>query len=90
MKGWDTLCQQVPSNALTAWTELRTRRDQPAPTSRHHCLKGSLATATHRGIAMEQWQYEVTGGGRIWYLVDIDGRTLWIKATGTGHPKATD
>lgn len=39
---------------------------------------------------MEQWQYEVTGGGRIWYLVDIDGRTLWIKATGTGHPKATD
>lgn len=39
---------------------------------------------------MEQWQYEVTAGGRIWYLVDSARRTLWIKAAGTGHPKATE
>lgn len=39
---------------------------------------------------MEQWQYEVTSGGRIWYLVDIDNRTLWLRHAGTGHPKDTE
>lgn len=90
VKGWDALCQQVPANALTDWTELRTRPDAPAPTSRHHQLKGSLATAAHGGTTMEQWQYEVTAGGCLWYLVDTARRTLWIKAAGTGHPKATE
>lgn len=90
VKGWDALCQQAPANTLTAWTELRARPDQLAPTSRHHQLKGSLATATHGGVVMEQWQYEVTAGGRLWYLVDTIRRTLWIKAAGTGHPKATE
>ncbi|GAA3133465.1 hypothetical protein GCM10020255_007920 [Rhodococcus baikonurensis] len=52
--------------------------------------KGVLATAAHGGTTMEQWQYEVTAGGRLWYLVDIARRTLWIKAAGTGHPKPTD
>lgn len=39
---------------------------------------------------MEQWQYEVTGGGRVWYLVDTSGRTLWLRHAGLGHPKATE
>ncbi|WP_242002169.1 hypothetical protein [Kribbella steppae] len=39
---------------------------------------------------LDQWQYEVTGGGRIWYLVDPDKRTVWISYAGTGHPKVTD
>jgi hypothetical protein len=42
------------------------------------------------GAALEQWQYEVTGGGRIWYAIDDDSRTLWITRAGTGHPKQTD
>ena len=37
-----------------------------------------------------QWQYEVTGGGRIWYLIDDPRRTVWITYAGTGHPKPTD
>jgi mRNA-degrading endonuclease RelE of RelBE toxin-antitoxin system len=32
----------------------------------------------------------VTGGSRIWYLVDSDQQTVWITYVGTGHPKATD
>jgi phosphoglycolate phosphatase-like HAD superfamily hydrolase len=36
------------------------------------------------------WQYEVTGGGRIWYLIDDTRRTAWITYAGTGHPKAAD
>lgn len=39
---------------------------------------------------LEQWQYEVTGGGRIWYAIDDDARTLWITRAGAGHPKQTD
>ncbi|QXQ13600.1 hypothetical protein KV203_17595 [Skermania piniformis] len=68
--------------------ELETRR--PGRPSRHHPLEGSLATATHGGKPMEQWQYEITAAGRIWYLVDVDRRTLWLKAASTGHPRATD
>lgn len=90
VKGWENLCRQAAANTLAAWHELRSRPDAPAPTPRHHRLKGSLATASHGAVAMEQWQFEVTGGGRLWYLVDTERRTLWIKAAGTGHPKATD
>ncbi|QDQ98713.1 hypothetical protein FO059_16970 [Tomitella fengzijianii] len=89
-RGWEALCRQAPGNTLTAWNTLRDRATAPTPTPRHHQLKGSLATATHRGTVMEQWQYEVTGGGRIWYLVDIERSTLWVKAATTGHPKSTE
>lgn len=42
------------------------------------------------GASLEQWQYEVTGAGRIWYSIDDDTRTLWITRAGAGHPKQTD
>jgi hypothetical protein len=68
-------------------------RTDPAPatrTERHHRLKGELAHGTHRGETMDRWQIEVTAGGRIWYLLDTDRRTVWIDHASTGHPKATD
>ncbi|MFI0912381.1 hypothetical protein [Streptomyces abikoensis] len=43
-----------------------------------------------RGQTCEQWQIEVTGGGRIWYLVDSDRNTCWVTYAGTAHPRATD
>jgi hypothetical protein len=39
---------------------------------------------------MEQWQYEVTAGGRVWYLVDRKARTVWLTHASTAHPQATD
>jgi hypothetical protein len=89
-KGWEVLCQQAAGNTAAAWHSLRTRPDHPPPTSRHHRLKGRLATAAHHGVDMEQWQYEVTSSGRIWYLVDTANRTLWLRHAGTAHPKDTD
>jgi glycosyltransferase involved in cell wall biosynthesis len=56
----------------------------------HHRLHGSLSTASRRGADLEQWQFEVTGGGRIWYLVEETTRTAWITYAGTRHAKATD
>jgi hypothetical protein len=69
-KGWVDLCAQASRNAWEMWRILRTDPAPVIPTSRHHPLKGSLGTGVHRGMALPQWQYEVTAGGRVWYLVD--------------------
>jgi hypothetical protein len=45
--------------------------------------------AVDRGVDMAQWQYEVTSGGRIWYVVDVEHRTLWLRHAGPGHPSET-
>lgn len=42
------------------------------------------------GVEMEQWQYEVTGSGRIWYCIDDRKKTVWLTRVSPGHPKATD
>jgi hypothetical protein len=60
------------------------------PSERHHQLKHTPATRSYRGRILEQWQYGVTGGGGIWYLVDDVTRTVWPTCAGTAHPKATD
>ena len=61
----------------------------PGP-GRQHRLKGSLGTGAWKGETLERWQYEVTSGGRIRYLVDDIQCTAWITYAGTGHPKITD
>lgn len=86
-KGWEELCRQAPGNTLRAYDAIRTEPRPFPQTDRQHRLKGS-ELATVKGL--EQWQYEVTGGGRIWYLVDPDRKVVWIRVAATGHPKATD
>jgi hypothetical protein len=61
-----------------AWQELGSRSDNSTTTSRHHRLKGRLASGVHCGVEMEQWQY------------DAEKRTLWLRHAGPGHPSATD
>jgi hypothetical protein len=39
---------------------------------------------------MEQWQYEVTSAGRLWYCIDDKRRTVWLTDAMPGHPKATE
>jgi len=88
-KGWADLCQQVPSNTFEAWTVMRA--GPPASSnSRHHALKGSLSTGTYQGVEMTQWQIEVTGSGRIWYLADHQNRRSIVMYASTRHPKATE
>lgn len=89
-KGWEVLCQQAPGNTHRAWSDLRSRPSPCPQVPRNHQLKGSLAAALHAGRELDQWQYEVTGGGRIWYLVDDATHTLWLKAASISHPKATE
>ncbi|MGH3942909.1 MAG: hypothetical protein ACRDTG_30660 [Pseudonocardiaceae bacterium] len=89
-KGWDELARAAPANLRRAFEAIR---DTPRPvpsTERHHRLHGGLSTANRKGADLEQWQFEVTGSGRIWYLIEDTTRTAWITYAGIGHPKATD
>ena len=90
MKGWEELCQQAPASTRKAYEAIESDPCPAPPTTRHHQLKGQLSTGVHGGQALPQWQYEVTGGARVWYLVDHATPTCWVKHAGTGHPKQTD
>lgn len=89
-KGWEELCRQAATNTRTAYDAMRVDPCPKPETGRQHRLKHELALASHDGKALEQWQYEVTSGRRIWYVVDKETCIVWIKHAGTGHPKATD
>jgi hypothetical protein len=91
IKGWKDRETHAPGNLRQAWEIMR---NDPGPgpgkpTSRHHQLKGSLALGTHGGRDLPCRQIEVTGGDRVWYLLDVDKHTVWVQYAGT-HPKATD
>jgi hypothetical protein len=67
-KGWEAICAAAPANARSAWEAItadprqRTERQQP--------LKGTLGTRQVNAEPLEQWQYEVTAAGRLWYCID--------------------
>ncbi|SFJ79348.1 hypothetical protein [Streptomyces pini] len=88
--GWRELCKKAPGNTLVAWQAMRTGPAPVPPTQRHHRLKGDLANGTRNGKALPQWQIEVTGGGRLWYLFDEGEQTCWLVLARTGHPRQTD
>lgn len=87
-KGWEKVCTAAPGNARVAWDKLTADPRQRSP--RQHPLKGSLGTRSVNGRVMEQWQYEVTSGGRLWYCIDHEKRTVWLTEARPGHPKATE
>jgi hypothetical protein len=89
-RGWEHLAQQASANLRRAFETIRATPRSGAQVERHHRLKGALGTGAWKGATYERWQYEVTGGGRIWYLVDDERRTAWVTYAGTGHPKETD
>jgi hypothetical protein len=88
--GWEELCEQARGATRIAWETLtRAPRDRSNP-ARQSQLRLDLATRTIGGREFEQWQYEVTGGGRIWYCPDPEKMSVFITYAGVGHPRATD
>lgn len=87
-KSWERLSASAPNNARKAW-ELITA-DPRRWGKRQKPLKDDLATAVVNGFEMPQWQYEVTGSGRIWYCIDDDKKIIWVTAVHPGHPKTTE
>ncbi len=86
--GWEELCAQAPGPTRACYDALS--RDRTAAAGRVHQLKGELATRDLKGARLEQWQYEVTGAGRVWYCVDDANRRVLLTLAKTGHPAATD
>lgn len=89
-EGWEQLCQHAAGNLRRAYEKIRATPRAGNDPDRQHRLKGKLGSSTYKGHILERWQYEVTAGGRIWYLVDDGSRTVWITYAGPGHPKSTD
>jgi len=68
-----------------AWETLtRGPRDRSNP-ARQAQQRLDLATRTIGGREFEQWQYEVTGGGRIWYCPDPEKMIVLVTYAGVGH-----
>jgi hypothetical protein len=88
--GWGRLSRHAAGNLRRAFDKIRSAPRATDDPERHHRLKGKLGSTVWKGQTLERWQYEVTSGGRIWYLVDDADRIAWITYAGTGHPKATD
>lgn len=88
VKGWEQVFSAAPSNARVAWERITS--DPRQRDSRQHPLKGRLGSRTVNGKILEQWQFEVTGAGRVWYCIDDRTRTVWMTDASVGHPKATE
>lgn len=86
--GWEEVCRAAPANARVAWE--RITANPRHSDDRQHPLRGSLGTRIVNGETLEQWQYEVTGGGRLWYCIDDARRLIWLTGAATGHPKRTE
>jgi hypothetical protein len=50
-----------------AWIVLTERPIKAENPARQHRLRGQLATRETSARALDQWHYEVTAGGRIWF-----------------------
>lgn len=88
-KGWEELARQAPGPLREAWLILCSDPRDGAPRNRMHRLKADFKTRIVGAVSYEQWQYEVTGGGRIWYCIDDLHRMLHITYAGTRHPTRT-
>ena len=88
--GWEELVRLVPKSVYRAFEALTLRPDDRSYSHRQHPLRGELGTRMIGSKTLAQWQYEVTGGGRIWYCIDPDERIVWLTSASTGHPRETD
>jgi hypothetical protein len=75
---------------VIAWIVLTERPTAPENPARQQRLRGALGSREVGGKVFEQWQYEVTAGGRIWYCPDPDRKLVWVVAASPSHPKATE
>jgi hypothetical protein len=89
-KGWEQLCQTAQSAMWEAWVVLSERPTTPVNRSRQHQLRGSMSTREVHQTTLEQWQYEVTAGGRLWYCPDPARQIVWVVDASPGHPEKTE
>lgn len=89
-KGWDELCRLALPNTRRCLEILRSQPRSTDNYDRQHRLRADLAIYVYRGCELDQWEYEVTSGGRVRYAVDDQNKTVWIVYASPRHPKDTD
>ena len=89
-KGWSDLCTEAAGNTRRCFEALRSNPVSLTDPDRQHRLRGRLASRILGGEELPQWEYEVTAGGRVRYLVDDARRTVQLVYASTRHPKDTD
>jgi hypothetical protein len=89
-KGWSDLCAAAAANTRRCFEALRTNPLSTSDPDRQHHLRGRLATRTLNGKDLPQWEYEVTAGGRVRYVVDEPRHTVHLVYASTRHPKDTE
>ncbi|MCG5212403.1 hypothetical protein [Streptosporangium sp. KLBMP 9127] len=89
-RGWTELYRQAPANLRVCYDILRLNPAPAGETSRHHLLRREHARRSTSYYDFDQWQYEVTSGGRVWYVVEEKTRTVWITYASPAHPKETE
>ncbi|MEV4329784.1 hypothetical protein AB0K02_04465 [Streptomyces sp. NPDC049597] len=89
-KGWGELGAAAPGNTRRCFESLRNDPQSMADPDRQHRLRGRLATALLAGREYPQWEFEVTAGGRVRYLVDEARRTVHLVYASPRHPKDTE
>lgn len=88
--GWEELCRLLANATAGAYDHISQEPRSMGRPDRQHRLKADLATRKIDGRALEQWQYEVSGAARIWYVIDDEKKAIWIVAASVGHPKRTE
>ncbi|MFD4141882.1 MULTISPECIES: hypothetical protein [unclassified Streptomyces] len=89
-KGWGELGAAAPGNTRRCFEALRSNPLSQGDPERQHRLRGRLATGHLGGRDYPQWEYEVTAGGRVRYLVDEPRRTVHLVHASPRHPKDTE
>ncbi|MFD8885355.1 hypothetical protein ACFV0H_22965 [Streptomyces erythrochromogenes] len=88
--GWEELCRAALPSAHRCLEALRTDPLSRDNWNRQHQLRGKLATKEWKGSALEQWEFEVTSGDRVRYLVSPETATVIMVYASTQHPKDTE
>src|SRR5690606_28535881 len=78
--GWEELQRAGAAWPARAWAALRRHPARPRDPARQHRLRGLLAEREIDGRRLPQWQYEVAGGGRVWYCPDGERRVVRLVA----------
>lgn len=88
--GWEELCRVALPSAHRCLDALRSDPLCRSNWSRQHQLRGRHATKAWKGSDLEQWEYEVTSGGRVRYLVSVETSTVILVYASPRHPKDTE